>query len=344
MIITLGITLFLQFLMDLQIEGSYVNNTYSGDLDSWSETTNYKLFLRLLYIIILIGALPLFLAFELTEKRTKYTFTITNIVFLTVILLVDLDSAIFIGPRIIIPFIFLPFPLFLYLYAKKSSPKLKIISSFFLFGFSLQLIGVALRNRGLKGINIFPIIIAPIFIILGVLVIISSTYINPINFARTIKYWVLVPVLLLPWILFMIAIMNNLSADYLISAFIVSTLSSILVILLLKDYIKSSVHSGQQDILGIFVKPQKTTEEEVSISKEKKICLVCKGKVARSNIYLCPECDTFYCKKCSTALSDLENMCWACDTPFDTSKPSKPFQKEEKEEIKVDKNMKGKGV
>ena len=92
----------------------------------------------------------------------------------------------------------------------------------------------------------------------------------------------------------------------------------------------------------MFKKPQKISEEEVSISKEKKICLVCKGKVERNNIFLCPECDTFYCNKCSDAMSDLENMCWVCDTPFDDSKPSKPFKKEDKKEIAIETKIKGK--
>ena len=76
----------------------------------------------------------------------------------------------------------------------------------------------------------------------------------------------------------------------------------------------------QQDFLAMFVKPQKLTEEEVTFHKEKKICLVCKGKLSRL-LYMCPECDALYCIKCSDALSDLENACWVCETAFDESKP-----------------------
>ncbi|MFX1276604.1 MAG: hypothetical protein ACFFAH_14175 [Promethearchaeota archaeon] len=71
------------------------------------------------------------------------------------------------------------------------------------------------------------------------------------------------------------------------------------------------------------------SEEEVSISKEKKICLVCKGKVSGFETFLCPKCETFYCHKCVRALIDQENMCWACNAPIDKSKPVKPFKKEE---------------
>lgn len=68
------------------------------------------------------------------------------------------------------------------------------------------------------------------------------------------------------------------------------------------------------------------SEEEISISKEKKICLVCKGKLSRLNIYLCPECDTFYCEKCINILTKLENACWVCKTAFDETKPQKLFK------------------
>ncbi|MFX1340615.1 MAG: B-box zinc finger protein [Promethearchaeota archaeon] len=80
-------------------------------------------------------------------------------------------------------------------------------------------------------------------------------------------------------------------------------------------------------------KKEDITEEEVSISKEKKVCLVCKGKVGRY-MFMCPECETFYCEKCAHALESIENACWVCGTPIDESKPIKPFKKEKEEEIK----------
>lgn len=50
-----------------------------------------------------------------------------------------------------------------------------------------------------------------------------------------------------------------------------------------------------------------------------------------------------YCNKCSDALSDLETMCWVCNTLFDESKHSRPFEKQKKEEIPIEEKMKGKG-
>ena len=83
-------------------------------------------------------------------------------------------------------------------------------------------------------------------------------------------------------------------------------------------------------------KKEDITEEEISISKEKKICLVCKGKLGGFTVFLCTGCATFYCHKCAKALIQLENACWACNAPIDKSKPVKPFKtQEEMEEIKI---------
>ena len=77
--------------------------------------------------------------------------------------------------------------------------------------------------------------------------------------------------------------------------------------------------------------PQKITEQEVSFLKERKICLVCKGKIEGFNNYICPKCEVLYCENCARTLSDLENTCWVCESPLDESKPSKPYKRKEVE-------------
>jgi len=95
-----------------------------------------------------------------------------------------------------------------------------------------------------------------------------------------------------------------------------------------------------KDVSGAFIKPKKVTEEEISISKEKKICMVCKGKLGRFNIYICPKCDVLYCENCARTLSDLENMCWVCEIPFDESKPVRPYKREEEKVVVEEKALK----
>ena len=94
------------------------------------------------------------------------------------------------------------------------------------------------------------------------------------------------------------------------------------------------------DVLNIFAKPKKVTEDEVYVSKEKKICLVCKGRVARYDIYICPECDSLYHQKCAKTLESQENACWACDAPFDESKPVRFYEKDEKQLVVGSKMLK----
>ena len=78
----------------------------------------------------------------------------------------------------------------------------------------------------------------------------------------------------------------------------------------------------------IFTKPEIITEEEVSVSKEKKICLVCKIKIS-SHTFVCRNCGSFYCEKYYSALVDLENVCWAGDSAFEESNPVKLLKKRE---------------
>jgi len=81
---------------------------------------------------------------------------------------------------------------------------------------------------------------------------------------------------------------------------------------------------------GVMMKTQ-IVEDKVAIHKEKKICLVCRGEVLRFS-YIC-ECGAMYCENCARAVSNLENVCWACEVPIDYSKPVKPF-KDEMEKMK----------
>ncbi|MHA2473781.1 MAG: hypothetical protein ACXAES_11165 [Promethearchaeota archaeon] len=81
-----------------------------------------------------------------------------------------------------------------------------------------------------------------------------------------------------------------------------------------------------ESLFRLSVRPEHISEEEITFHKEKKICLVCKTNVSRV-MYACPGCDALYCIKCSVSLSNLENACWVCNTPFDESMPSKPYEK-----------------
>jgi len=87
----------------------------------------------------------------------------------------------------------------------------------------------------------------------------------------------------------------------------------------------------------VMIKTQ-ITEDKVAIHKERKICLVCRGEVFGFS-YIC-KCGANYCESCARAVSNLENVCWACEEAIDYSKPVKLYKKEEKVEEKAKKEVK----
>jgi len=92
----------------------------------------------------------------------------------------------------------------------------------------------------------------------------------------------------------------------------------------------------KEGLFRLTKRPDNITEEEVIFHREKKICLVCKSRVAKFN-YICPKCDALYCMKCAQALTDLENVCWVCDSSIDDSKPVKISQESEESEDIIEK-------
>jgi len=94
-----------------------------------------------------------------------------------------------------------------------------------------------------------------------------------------------------------------------------------------------------ESLFRFSMRPDQITEEEITFHKERKICLVCKANLSRV-MYTCPKCDALYCIKCSDTLSNLENACWVCNTPFDDSKPTKPYKMIKEAGVKKNKKKK----
>ena len=68
------------------------------------------------------------------------------------------------------------------------------------------------------------------------------------------------------------------------------------------------------------MKMERISEGEVTVYKGSKMCLVCKGSAEGFNVYVCPTCNSFYCKACAQAVINLKNKCWTCNSPIDISK------------------------
>jgi hypothetical protein len=104
-----------------------------------------------------------------------------------------------------------------------------------------------------------------------------------------------------------------------------------------KKKIKKKV-TTKDSFFRIIERPEHISEEEVTYYREQKICLICKGKVAGFNIFLCPNCEALYHEDCARVLTNMENACWVCNDPIDKTKPTKPFKKVEKKKDVEEKN------
>ncbi|MHA1527217.1 MAG: TIR domain-containing protein, partial [Promethearchaeota archaeon] len=81
----------------------------------------------------------------------------------------------------------------------------------------------------------------------------------------------------------------------------------------LEDHLKGKFRSR-------VMKLERLSEGEVTVYKGSQPCLVCKGSAEGFNVYVCPECNSFYFKACAQPVINLENQCWSCNSPIDTSK------------------------
>ena len=65
--------------------------------------------------------------------------------------------------------------------------------------------------------------------------------------------------------------------------------------------------------------PKKKEDEkiksEVEITTKDVMCIVHKGLI-EGPIYLCPNCQTFYCLTCAYSLKAKGEKCWVCESEF----------------------------
>lgn len=77
-------------------------------------------------------------------------------------------------------------------------------------------------------------------------------------------------------------------------------------------------------------------EAEMKIEKKKYFCIVHKGPIKEDNIYLCPNCDTFYCVRCARALKEKGEKCWSCDSEITITVPDEVKEKIQQLESQID--------
>ncbi|MFX0072689.1 MAG: hypothetical protein ACFFAO_16515 [Candidatus Hermodarchaeota archaeon] len=315
------------YISDFYIVGNYINHTYHGDLSS--TTLIYDHLTILGHMAWMIGMTIFFFSFERTESFTKYLFTISSIIVI-IVTAIAIEfrylSIAFFGIILIGVLIYLSI---------KSSKEIKDVSAFIFIGIFFVAIGSMFTTMTIRAlINLIFPGLAPLLFIIGTTIVIAPHFLEQKYLSRAIPIWIILIFFLLIYIIISPVIVFRGDFHLYVTILILSiNIPAIIVLLFSVNHIwkiiKSKSNSYEfneeeqrdEDFLKLFSKPKKVTEEEITISKEKKTCLVCKNELSREN-YICPECKAFYCVKCASALASLENACWVCNVPFDESKPS----------------------
>lgn len=332
------------FLSEFHYMGVLLQGAFFGEYDQYEPI--YELYISLAHTFSVLSFTSLLFGIEIYFKKTKYILSIAEASFLIFIFVLPFSDE--------VNFMFLPvsytsivFMIVILYFIKKSPNDLKSIA-FFIYGSgTLITLGMILTNPLFKSLDIVPIFTGSIIFIIACLLCIFPLIVDPKLLAQSMSYYIssvvilaLAMALLLPIILF-----SSLPISNKIFTIITNSVSLIVIFRsysLIKSVFKATLEEDKA--LSIFIRPQKVTEEEVSISKEKKICLVCKGLLGRI-LFMCPKCNSFYCIKCAEALTNLENVCWACNEPLDPSKTFTPFVIESKDKdlnIQVHKKRNGK--
>jgi len=319
------------FLRDLQVIGQFINHSFYGNYDNTLPL--YYTLLRITYISGMAGFLSFILLYEISTKRTKYILSLLNVFFMISLILLP-DKLL--GTYVLV-FLSLDILLLLFIllsFTQSSQLEFKAVASVMMIGLVFFAIGHLLGSAFSKKNDIFPLELAPLFYIVGTLIAISPTYIDPKYFSNALLFWVMSLGIIFVSVSFSFAyiILFEFHIFYMPITWIIICPAVPLIIYFFYRILKTiksqeiaTTKEESKDFLKLFTKPQNLTEKEVALFKEQKICLVCKGKVSRL-LFICPECDVIYCQKCSSVLSDLENACWVCNTAIDESKPSKPLE------------------
>lgn len=328
----------LYYISDYLVIGTYNNSShvFYGDYSNTLEA--YTTIVELGYFCFLMSMAFFFFAFEKVIKKTKYLLTILNVMFIVVFFLLPRGNKM---TSIYIFVFFDSFFLIMYLFwlTKISSVEFQAVSTLMMIGFILYLIGNIMDSNTVRLLELISPTTPAYYMMLGAVVMLSPMIINPKFLSKSIVNWLIfgsfIVAMIGGGINFILGVdINSVIYPYLWIAVIIGFALLIFVINRIIKVLKPPEVVGKfkpkedkKDILQMFVKPQRITEEEVTFHKEQKICLVCKGKVSRI-LFVCPSCDALYCPKCSEALSNLDNYCWVCEAAIDDTKPVKLPEKE----------------
>ncbi len=328
---------FFFFFSDFFVEGHYSGHSFYGDYATGGST--YMLFVILAYVSFLVSMCVFFFAIERILKKSRYSIFTLNVIFIALLIGLPIEykrTAVY----IFIVIDALLFFLVIFWFFKKSSPQFQAVSTLMMIGYILYLFGTIMDSSIVKQMNLTSPTYASFLIIIGAFISISPMIIKSELLSRSLMNWIIFSFFILVILgfgmnliiryelpeLFSVLIYIAMVIGFGLWLFSLNRIYRTLKPPKLMEKIEKE-QSDSPDFLKIFTRPKKLTEQEVTLYKEQKICLVCKNKVSKT-LYLCPKCSALYCVKCSQMLSKAENSCWVCNAPFDDSLPTTPHEEE----------------
>ncbi|MFX0100275.1 MAG: DC1 domain-containing protein [Candidatus Hodarchaeota archaeon] len=289
----------------------------------------FEVFRLLMQVWSILASFLMLFFYERVYKRTRYLLSTIpiGIIVLYIIFFGEIGSFIM---NNIGPVIFFILELLIVLNITRSSRReLKTLGSILFIGMGVGQLGLAMTNEQLFTNHVVIWVIGPLFATIAAPIFYIPLRVHPERLKQPVKFWAAFGIGLLSAcaVLLVYYIVAKVNPVMLAFGIVYIILLIIVVVQAIQDSrVKGTgiaAPGGAPNVLGMFERPKQVTEEEVSISKEKRVCLVCKGPVARYNVYICPECNAMYHQRCAKILEGLENACWACETPFDEEKPVK---------------------
>jgi hypothetical protein len=329
------------YIGEFYYEGEYIGHVYheiEGD-------TLWQLnFFSLLGTLCFLWSMVSFFMVYGLPKKMKIATTIFNILF-TILIFVAYFSGnqslermfnyIAVGIDILL------FILILFQITNSSKEDFQLVAIFLLVGSTLLASGFFLDSRFLKQANVIPAVLPAFLIIFGSISAILPMIIKPKNYTKLLFFINFLSISFLIFlIIMMIFVINFFISNEINIALVVGICLGMLLALIIfiftskltynifksakkfSNFDFSNPNISQESLFNLFLfsSPEKLTEEEVTISNEKNLCLACKKKLER-DVYLCPNCHSKYCTHCTNILKNIENACWVCNTPLDPEKP-----------------------
>lgn len=324
------------FMSDFYYLGTFRYGAFFGQIDQYYPL--HEIYLSLAHTFVSLSFISLLFGLESYYKKSRFIFTMieSSVIIIIIIAPFELEQ-ILISPYT--PYVAIVCIIIIYDMVKKSSSELKAIGFFFFNSFACIMLGIIITYPDFKTMNVMPLFSGSLFFLLACVFIFLPLALNVEKLTKTMNYY-LFSIIIGGTVSFLAVIINIFSNFNLISKLFTVFTVFFIIFFYVKTYplIKAQItYSGNEDILKVFIKTSRVTEEEVTVSKEKRTCLICKNKL-QGRIFICGSCGAYYCNKCSKALENAENICWVCETPLDGSRPQRAIQ-EDKSDADIEKEI-----